>query len=160
MPKFPAKAIRPISSLLSIGSCDFEERPATRGDQWCAPRRLVGHRGICRERRTELQTYHGNYYWVSNDSGPNHLFSENSVFEEQTVKIYEDFLSDLGIASLSCRCRHGPQGFELRLRWFIFVATHFPISVYLMRLVQLWDLPGSIRLPIGYYQSLVLGLPL
>ena len=65
---------------------------------------------------TELQAHHS--VWISDDSGPSCLFLENAEFEEHTVKIYEDFLSDLGIASLHCRCRHGIQGFELRLRWF------------------------------------------
>ena len=65
---------------------------------------------------TELQSCHG--VWISDDSGPSCLFIESAEFDEQTVKIYEDFLSDLGIASLHCRCRHGVKGFELRLRWF------------------------------------------
>lgn len=100
--------------------CDFEERPAACGDQLCEVGRLVGHRVISKEPltdATEFQTHHANY-WLSENSGPSYLFSEEAIFEEHVVKIYEDFLSDLGIASLYCRCRHGAQGFELRLRWF------------------------------------------
>lgn len=100
-----------------LGACDFEERPAACGDQWCEAERLVGPRAIRKKPHTELHQNHGS--WMNDNSGPSCLFSEDAAFEEQTVKIYEDFLSDLGIASLYCRCRHGPRGFELRVRWFI-----------------------------------------
>ena len=56
-------------------------------------------------------------HWVIDDASPMKLFVDGMTFEEQTIKLYEDFLSDLGLASLTCRCRHGPAGFELRLRW-------------------------------------------
>ena len=89
----------------------------------------MGPRVISKELHTELLN-HGN--WMSDISGPSCLFSKDAAFEEQTVKIYEDFLSDLGIASLYCRCRHGPRGFELRVRWFASVRH---ADVYLNKVI-------------------------
>lgn len=125
-----------------VGGCDFEERPAACGDQLCEVGRLVGHRVISKEPltdATEFQTHHANY-WLSENSGPSYLFSEEAIFEEHVVKIYEDFLSDLGIASLYCRCRHGAQGFELRLRWFIYLCTMYFSTKCLLHIFKLVSL--------------------
>ena len=71
-------------------------------------------------------------HWVIDDASPMKLFIDGMTFEEQTIKLYEDFLSDLGLASLTCRCRHGPAGFELRLRW------RKPAHVSTLRMLVLW----------------------
>lgn len=93
--------------------CKFEMRRAGSGGWWQQHGSLVSH-GIANAERVLEQ--HGE--WVSDDFAPICLFAEVGLFKEQRVKIYEDFLSDLGISSLICRCRHDPKGFELRLSWF------------------------------------------
>jgi hypothetical protein len=87
-------------------------RRAGSGGWWQQHGSLVSH-GIANAERVLEQ--HGE--WVSDDFAPICLFAEVGLFKEQRVKIYEDFLSDLGISSLICRCRHDPKGFELRLSW-------------------------------------------
>ena len=88
-------------------------RPAGSGGWWQQHGSLVSNGGIASE--GTLLEQHGE--WVSDDFVPICHFAEVGLFKEQRVKIYEDFLSDLGISSLICRCRHDPKGFELRLTW-------------------------------------------
>jgi len=97
-------------------SCTFEDRPASVGDDWREAGRLVGT--IDDGKHAKVQSAVRKGHWVIDDASPMKLFIDGMTFEEQTIKLYEDFLSDLGLASLTCRCRHGPAGFELRLRWF------------------------------------------
>jgi hypothetical protein len=94
--------------------CKFEMRPAGSGGWWQQHGSLVSNGGIASE--GTLLEQHGE--WVSDDFAPICHFAKVGLFKEQRVKIYEDFLSDLGISSLICRCRHDPKGFELRLTWF------------------------------------------
>eukprot|EP01043_Picozoa_sp_COSAG02_P118207 COSAG02_NODE_54785_length_294_cov_0.789744_1_plen_67_part_01 len=44
-----------------------------------------------------------------------------SVVEESHTKLYEDYLHDLGIASLTLRFRRYEHGWETRLRWWAVV---------------------------------------
>ena len=97
-----------------MGGCNFELRGADFGDWWHKKGIFVTN-GVSVEDPEPMQWRRG--AWVSNDSGASCLFTRGAKFNEQRVKLYEDFLSDLGISSVVCHCCHAPQGFELRLCW-------------------------------------------
>jgi len=99
--------------------CEFEARAAQCGDWWQQGALLSQSSKVILSSNLNFGK------WINDDFSPNCLFSKDMTFTEHRTKIYEDFLSDIGLASLVCRCRYGSKGVELRLSWFTCTVPDF-----------------------------------
>ncbi len=88
----------------------------------CTNKRTPSGKPGVPDRRNSPSTSTSTFVWEESQLQSEDTVSMlGSVVEELHTKLYEDFLHDLGIASLALRTRRYEHGWEMRLRWWAVV---------------------------------------